>query len=303
MREPNSPEIHPLVLKAKEIEERGVVVIDNVNKLPATDNESYVSPHMVIALNHRGRVMAKYDMQPVEFKPNEISIVYPHHIITPTAASDDYLCTLIVVSGPFFDELKCRNAYRNHLEYHKHPAFTLNDKQMKAMSDILNVLRAIIELDCDTRKDMLIDSLGIIFMLLDEYKKSNRKRRDSDRDVKPWSSGELLFTRFYDSMVKYHRQSHEVKFYASQQNLSPKYFSTVIKKVTGNGANEWISHYLVVQAKTLLDKRKDLTVQQIAHMLGFSDQATFSRHFKSNTGISPTEYRLRILRGIDGDEK
>lgn len=296
MKEHELPELHPLIRKTRETEEKGVVIIENINKLPTPENESYVCSHMVIALSHRGSVKAKYDMRPVEFQPNEISVVYPHHTITPTETTDDYLCTLIVVSIPLFDELKCRSAYRNHLEYHRNPSFMLNEKQMETMTDVLKVLKAIVEMDCETRKDMLIDSLGIIFMMLDEYKRVNRACQEAEREVKPWSSGELLFTRFYDTIVKYHRKSHEVKFYANLQHLSSKYFSNVIKKVTGSGANEWISHYLVVQAKTMLDKRKDYTVQQIANILGFSDQATFSRHFKANTGISPTDYRHRIER-------
>ena len=282
-----------MIKKTKETEEKGVVIIEGISNLPTSNNESYVSPHMVIALNHRGMVKATYDMRPVEFHPNEISIVYPNHIITPLETTDDYLCTLVVVSSQLFDELKCRNAYRNHLEYHRNPAFMLNEQQMETLSNGLKIIRTITELNCETRKDMLIDALGILFMMLDEFKRVNRKRREGDKDVKPWSSGELLFTRFYDAMVKYHRKSHEVNFYANLQHLSPKYFSTVIKRVTGRGANEWIAEYLVVQAKMMLDKRKDFTVQQIANVLGFSDQATFSRHFKANTGISPTEYRLR----------
>jgi len=35
----------------------------------------------------------------------------------------------------------------------------------------------------------------------------------------------------------------------------------------------------------------DMTIQQISQYLGFSEQASFSRYFKANTGLSPTEYR------------
>ena len=39
--------------------------------------------------------------------------------------------------------------------------------------------------------------------------------------------------------------------------------------------------------------RPDLTVQAIADMLSFDEQATFSRYFRRETGISPSEFRKR----------
>jgi AraC-like DNA-binding protein len=41
----------------------------------------------------------------------------------------------------------------------------------------------------------------------------------------------------------------------------------------------------------LLHVRHDLPIQAIADMLGFEEQTAFSRYFKRETGLSPTEYR------------
>jgi AraC-like DNA-binding protein len=47
--------------------------------------------------------------------------------------------------------------------------------------------------------------------------------------------------------------------------------------------------------------RHDLTVQAISDMLGFDEQATFSRYFRRETGLSPSEFRSTDNGG--GDEK
>ena len=39
--------------------------------------------------------------------------------------------------------------------------------------------------------------------------------------------------------------------------------------------------------------QSDSAVQAVADLLGFEDQATFSRYFRRETGLSPTEFRQR----------
>ena len=82
-------------------------------------------------------------------------------------------------------------------------------------------------------------------------------------------------------------------YYARMFNLSPKYFSTLIKSEIGIGASECIDRYLTLQAKTLLTDRQHLTIQQIGYMLGFNEPTSFSRFFRQRTGLPPSEYRER----------
>ena len=80
-------------------------------------------------------------------------------------------------------------------------------------------------------------------------------------------------------------------FYAEQACLSTKHFSAVVKQETGHTAAYWIHHKVVVEAKMLLHMRHDLSVQAVADLLGFAEQATFSRYFSRETGLSPTAFR------------
>jgi len=47
---------------------------------------------------------------------------------------------------------------------------------------------------------------------------------------------------------------------------------------------------LISEAKSLL-KQKELTIQQIAEMLNFSDTSSFGKFFKRNSGVSPKKFR------------
>ena len=105
------------------------------------------------------------------------------------------------------------------------------------------------------------------------------------------NADQQLLYRFQNAIVKHFRESREVQFYANLLCLSPKYFGSVIKQQTGITANEWISRYVIIQAKSWLRYRHDFSIQQICYELGFQDSAAFARYFKTNTGLSPKEYR------------
>lgn len=275
---------HPLDVQNQLIEERGVVVIDDVTAMP-TYSEPYVSPHLVVGLNKRGYVKAEYDMQPVEFWPQEISVLYPNHIVLAHESSPDYLATLVVVSGEFLQRLKHRSSFRNHLEYLHRPAFRLTDEQYATVLEMIRLMDKVSRMEVAGRTNMLESLLDVFSQLVDEYRFENEGKPSEQL------TNDLLLSRFFDEVVAHYRESREVKFYADLLHLSPKYFSSIIRRSTGMGAGEWIANYVIVQAKLLLNTRMDLSIQQIASELGFPDSSTFSRYFKKGTGVSPIECR------------
>ncbi|MBT6584015.1 MAG: helix-turn-helix transcriptional regulator, partial [Gammaproteobacteria bacterium] len=44
--------------------------------------------------------------------------------------------------------------------------------------------------------------------------------------------------------------------------------------------------------------RADLTINEVAYMLGFSDCSNFARSFRRWTGKSPTEYRQQLHKNL-----
>ncbi|MFN8256480.1 MAG: helix-turn-helix domain-containing protein [Bacteroidales bacterium] len=86
-----------------------------------------------------------------------------------------------------------------------------------------------------------------------------------------------------------------VKYCAEIINLSPNYFSDLLRSETGKNAQEHIHYYLLEKAKTLL-LSSDKTVNEIAFELGFEYPQNFSKLFKRKTGITPTEFRNEIIK-------
>ena len=73
-------------------------------------------------------------------------------------------------------------------------------------------------------------------------------------------------------------------------NISPYYFSKLFKEATGENFIEYLTNIRIDKAKELLEK-SDLSMKEICAMCGYSDPNYFSRTFKKNVGLTPTEYK------------
>lgn len=73
-------------------------------------------------------------------------------------------------------------------------------------------------------------------------------------------------------------------------NISPYYFSKIFKEETGENFIEYVTNIRIDTAKELL-MDKTYSMKEICSMCGYSDPNYFSRTFKKNVGVTPTEYR------------
>ena len=223
-------------------------------------------------------------MKPVEFHPQEISVLYPNHIIYTYESSPDYLATLIVISNSFFQEVRYHSLRLYQIEYLKSPSFRLSDEQYESILHIVGLLKAASQISGKKRKELLVDTLDILSRMTDYY------RFHDQAPTQKVSNGVKFFYRFYDAIVEHHKESHEIQFYADLLCLTPKYFAAVIKQATGISASEWIAKFLIAKAKHLL-MQDFISIQEISAELGFAEQSSFSRYFRHYTGIAPTQYR------------
>ena len=266
------------------LRERGIMVFDNITRLPVY-GEPYVSPHLIICICHQGISRIEYDIQPTLFQTHELCVLYPNHIILAHESTGDYRATLIVITQEFLNNLQHRSSYRYELEYRRRPAFQLTDQQYKTVCNFVRTMQSINQHDIPHRQTLMAELVSVFSLMVDDFRFGDKQ------ELPEWKSGEKLFHRFFDALALHLHESHEIRYYAELLCLSPKYFSMLIKQETGKSAGDWIAQYIVIQAKSLLSNRQDLNIQQISERLGFREQSSFSRYFRTYTGISPSEYR------------
>lgn len=278
---------HPVLSSNAKIREHGIVVLNDVTSMPVY-GEPLSSENLIIALNLGGSLTCEFDTLPVEYKYHDITVLMPNHTVNAVKTSDDYRVNLLVMSPEAFEQMKFDNpaSYKEGLYYHRQAHFHLDDKQFEDIYSVFKLLHSVCESESLRNSTLKGKLLDVLFGLLAEFRKSNGEVANRQP-----SQHEEILTSFIEAVTKHYDKSREVRYYADMLCLSPKYFAAIIKQQTGVNASTWISNYVVVQAKTLLRYHRNLTVQQIAIRLGFTDQASFSRFFKKKTGQSPSEYR------------
>ena len=109
-------------------------------------------------------------------------------------------------------------------------------------------------------------------------------------DQEAFSKNAGYFKEFMLLLGANYKKERSVGFYSEQMHLSPKYFTTLIKKASGQTAADWINHYVILEAKNLL-KYSTMNVQEIAYSLNFPNQSFFGKYFKHHTGMTPSQYK------------
>ena len=271
-----------MTLMSGEIAEKGIVVLEKIDRMPVY-GEPYVSPFYVIAINHRGRVEVEYDGLAMTFNPHDISVVYPHHELFCKKASLLYKATLVVVSEKLFGQLVGINAAKGRFWHESYPHFHLSQNQYNDVMTIVKSLRTVLHIGSPAIGDSAAGLLQILTNIIDIFR--------SENENKSVEQNSNLSPRYYEAIKAHCRQHHDVGFYADLFCLSPKYFSTLIRKETGHTAGHWIRQHLATQAKIMLRTDTNVRLNEVAETLGFPDLATFSRFFRHEIGMTPSEYR------------
>ena len=279
------PYTHPITLYNQRIKEEGIVVLDDVRGLP-TGNEPFVSPDYVICIGHRGHIDLMYDDYADFSEQLTVGVIFPNHSVRNVSKTDDYLATLIVVDVSMLNDPMLQFIQQMRYRYEPHPNVKLGKHEYRMMMNMVEIMRETSHFEISDLRVFLTRQLEFLLQLLNYYRSKKLNETQIDNRIS---------SHFYNDLAKHFRQHRDVGFYAGQMCLSAKHFSTVIKVETGHTAAYWIHKQVISEAQRLLLSRHDLAVQAIADMLGFDEQATFSRYFRRETGMSPTDFRERNL--------
>ncbi len=87
------------------------------------------------------------------------------------------------------------------------------------------------------------------------------------------------------------REDISLEMIADFNHVSAPYLSKRLKNSLNMSFKEYLTGLRVEEAKKLLCKNPDMPIHEVCANSGFFSSASFTRTFKTNTGLSPREYR------------
>lgn len=174
-------------------------------------------------------------------------------------------------------------------DYTQTEALHLSLEERCIITDCLDSISREIKQPCDSHSSSVL-SASILLMLEYLHRFYDRQfitRHKVNSDIVTQFERSLkehfAFDRRHDSLPS-------VSDFASVANLSPKYFSDLVKRETGLTPKTMIDRQMISTACHRLAASSD-DIAIIAYDLGFQYPAHFTRAFKRLTGQSPTDYR------------
>ena len=238
-----------------------------------------------------GEAELTIDYKAYHISQNNLLTLIPSHALRTLSQAANFRGYMIAVSKSFMDDYgwfpKKGGSMLSYMEIRKHPCELLTPQEAETvLSGMARIRQALAQTSHTFYKEMIQNTLmglfldlGHIFTLKKELTLSPALTRK-----------ENLLEQFFRLLFEHCKEQHGVDFYAGKMCISSQYLSVILKNLTGKPASKWIDDYLIKEAKVFL-KAPDVTVQQVANQLCFSDQSTFGKFFKKHVGMSPLEYR------------
>lgn len=176
---------------------------------------------------------------------------------------------------------------QSHVYIRFHPHVSLTTEQYRRIENIIECIRGRKDI-CTELSTQVVSALvqAFCYEVIDAYV-TNTPVQTIKQTRK-----DKIFQNFLVELYKNFHTHRDVRYYAEQQNLTPRYFATLVHEVSGKTPLQWITLFVIIEAKRLLSN-PNISIKETASRLNFSEQTFFGRYFKLYAGCSPSEYKSR----------
>lgn len=247
----------------------------------------------IIGVGTEGETSLTSNLQEFRLKKNSLFIFNPKDILQ-VQSNDRFKAHLIVITPDFLKRINIdtKRMMPLFLQFGSLPCMELTHAESQSLRSFISMVEQELKGPETDFSSEIIGGLiaATIYKVGDILTHYLTEHPEVDSPMH--NRAEEYFRQFTELLGEHYKHERSVGFYARQLCITPKYLTTLIKRISGKSVSEWIDNYVILEAKTLL-KYSNMSVQEIAYYLNFPNQSFFGSYFKRNAGMSPSQYKAK----------
>lgn len=276
--------------------ENPLISVVNVEDISYTGKaESLLLDFYSIALKRHQDIRFKYGQQQYDFDAGVMFFVAPGQIfsIEHTAGKPaDCSGWVLLIHPDFLWNTPLAKTIRKYeyFDYAVNEALFLSPKEEAVLNNIVDIIRKEYHSSIDKfTQSIIIPQIESLLNYAERfYQRQFVTRKITNHHI--LARFEEILSQYLDSNQLLQNGLPTVQYMASALNISPNYLGTLLRTLTGKNTQQHIHDSLIEKAKEKISTTA-LSVSEIAYELGFEHPQSFSRFFKSKTGLSPLAFK------------
>jgi araC-type DNA-binding domain-containing proteins len=248
---------------------------------------------LIIGVGTEGETSLTSNLQEFRLKKDSLFIFSPKHILQ-VQSNNRFKAHLIVIAPDFLKRINIdtKRMMPLFLQFGSLPCMELTHAESQSLRSFISMVEQELKGSETDFSSEIIGGLiaATIYKVGDILTHYLTEHPEVDSPIH--NRAVEYFRQFTELLGEHYKHERSVGFYARQLCITPKYLTTLIKRISGKSVSEWIDNYVILEAKTLL-KYSNMSVQEIAYYLNFPNQSFFGSYFKRNAGMSPSQYKAK----------
>ncbi len=248
---------------------------------------------LIIGVGTEGETSLTSNLQEFRLKKDSLFIFSPKHILQ-VQSNNRFKAHLIVIAPDFLKRINIdtKRMMPLFLQFGSLPCMELTHAESQSLRSFISMVEQELkgsetDFSSEIIGGLIAATIYKVGAILTHYLTEH-----PEVDSPIHNRAEEYFRQFTELLGEHYKHERSVGFYARQLCITPKYLTTLIKRISGKSVSEWIDNYVILEAKTLL-KYSNMSVQEIAYYLNFPNQSFFGSYFKRNAGMSPSQYKAK----------
>jgi len=248
---------------------------------------------LIIGVGTEGETSLTSNLQEFRLKKDSLFIFSPKHILQ-VQSNNRFKAHLIVIAPDFLKRINIdtKRMMPLFLQFGSLSCMELTQAESQSLRSFISMVEQELKgSETDFSSEIIGELIAAtIYKVGDILTHYLTEHPEVDSPIH--NRAEEYFRQFTELLGEHYKHERSVGFYARQLCITPKYLTTLIKRISGKSVSEWIDNYVILEAKTLL-KYSNMSVQEIAYYLNFPNQSFFGSYFKRNAGMSPSQYKAK----------